>query len=341
MRAQFMVSTDFIRTQSSTASDAALGAWVRLCSTSAIPLLGGRFEGAKAMRDLDWMRLAQVTRKAVQAVVAAGLAKWDGDDLVLIGYDLHGETIWRRKSDGGAKGAARKWSESHKDSHMGVPSRSADRSPIKESHQDSDKAIAIAIAKAIAKAREGVAPPCAGDPTATPISSTDPEDSPMTGPLRARGAKIDHDDPAKQAELRAEWTEACKHLTSAQIIEVFETAMQPIRFAREFVAARKAWVAATGWRMPAVTLPREAAELAAEAAERERKREQAERDRRTLEYNATPEGRARAAAILGEARAYQAPVPAQGWVPPREVVALPVSEPLGDDLDAPPADDRP
>jgi hypothetical protein len=120
-RAQFMVSIEYLTTDAAAADDATLGAWLRLCAKSSGALWRGRYEGAKAWKDDAWVRVAGVRRKAVQAVVASGLAAWEGADLVLAGYDLAGEELWRRKSQGGRVGNERKWSKNANQTPAGTP----------------------------------------------------------------------------------------------------------------------------------------------------------------------------------------------------------------------------
>jgi hypothetical protein len=86
---------------------AVLGDWLRLNGVAARQMLGGRFAGAAPWDDRRWSRTAGVYRADVAAVVAAQLARWDGEDLVLEGYDQAGEDLYRKQSAGGAAGAAK------------------------------------------------------------------------------------------------------------------------------------------------------------------------------------------------------------------------------------------
>ncbi len=73
------------------ADPAARGVWVSLNSYCATEENGGRIVGCKAWNDRKWMVCADATGAEVQATVAAELAAWDGDDLVVFGYDIVGE----------------------------------------------------------------------------------------------------------------------------------------------------------------------------------------------------------------------------------------------------------
>lgn len=105
--------------------DEVLAAWFRCVDTCSRAMNGGRLVGARVWKPLGWTRIVGITCAAALNLVAAGLARWEGDDLVLGYYDLHGEVVYRAKSEGGRLGNVRKWS--------------AGSTPTKESDQDSDK----------------------------------------------------------------------------------------------------------------------------------------------------------------------------------------------------------
>jgi hypothetical protein len=103
-REQFMVSVEFIIDKAAAAENAALGAWVRLNAYCAPRLLGGRIKGAKEWADGLCMRVLGMPRFSLDEIVTAGVAEWSGSDLVIVGYDLAGERIWKKKRDGGKAG---------------------------------------------------------------------------------------------------------------------------------------------------------------------------------------------------------------------------------------------
>ncbi len=128
-RQQFMVQTEDIITKHAAADDAALGAWLRLCAHCAPRLLAGRIPGAARWSEAAAMRTAGVSRSALDQVVADGLARWEGDDLVLESYDHEGEAVWKRKSVGGSSGRLKQTSGSGTGTPAGTPSRSAVGTP--------------------------------------------------------------------------------------------------------------------------------------------------------------------------------------------------------------------
>lgn len=83
------------------ATAAARGAWVSVAGYCADEENGGRIAGAKAWTTRLWMQRAGVTAEEVADAVAAHLATWDGDDLVVGGYDLVGEKTYQARRQGG------------------------------------------------------------------------------------------------------------------------------------------------------------------------------------------------------------------------------------------------
>jgi hypothetical protein len=87
------------------AADAVIGAWVRLTAFAAEAELGepstrvtrhrplsvARLTRARIWSRRAWAAACDTTRPAVDAVVRAGLARWDGDDLLVDGYDGWGQ----------------------------------------------------------------------------------------------------------------------------------------------------------------------------------------------------------------------------------------------------------
>jgi hypothetical protein len=116
-------------------SDAVLATYVRLCRVAARELAGGRFIASKPWTSSAWERLAGVRLRAVLAVVAAGLALWDGDDLVLEHYDRQGEDRWRRCSEAGTLGNRLRWGNR---GAISGGDQSAGRPPIKGATQQSE-----------------------------------------------------------------------------------------------------------------------------------------------------------------------------------------------------------
>jgi hypothetical protein len=109
-REQFMINVEFIVTEAAKAEFSALGCWLRLTAHCAARILGGRLKDAQAWNDGTCYRMVGVSRAALDELVTADLAGWDGGDLVLDGYDLEGERIWKRMSKGGKDGNKKRWS---------------------------------------------------------------------------------------------------------------------------------------------------------------------------------------------------------------------------------------
>ena len=92
------------------ASDAVIGTWVRVSAYAADveageadervtrhrPLGRARVVGCRRWTRRAWLSACDTTKTAVDAVVRAGLASWNDDDLILDGYDLWGEERTRR-----------------------------------------------------------------------------------------------------------------------------------------------------------------------------------------------------------------------------------------------------
>lgn len=266
MRHQFMISIEFITADATAASDQVLGAWLRLCTYSAPRLLGGRLEGAKAWDAATWLRATGVARKAVDGLVVAGLAAWSGDDLVLHGYDLHGEKVWRAKSKGGTEGNKRRWSTPlpavkeirtpTSESDIGIRDRNDDRTPNRRSaalRSDSESAAAAAAA--------------AADPP-TP-------DDPRLIAAAAAGAYPDFEGK----DLRTEWLAAFGDDTVEQVAEVMAAGRRrtgkPIRMPSSYVAQSGHMREA---QQEAARLERERAETEARRAQERQKNLKAEAD---------------------------------------------------------------
>lgn len=129
MRKQFMLIPEWIKTEAGGADDAALGAWVRLHSYCAQRLNDGMVIGAKLWSNDACYRVCAVRRKALDAVVAAGLADWQRDDLVLRGYDHDGQALWLAKSHGGKSGRLKQLSGIHPGTHSGSPQQKEQPEP--------------------------------------------------------------------------------------------------------------------------------------------------------------------------------------------------------------------
>lgn len=120
---------------------AVLGDWLRLQASAGRALNGGRWPAAQVWDDRRWMRTAGVARADLDRVIEAGLARWDGADLVLEGYDQAGEDLYRRQSAGGRDGAAKRHGkESQQGDPPRTPSKDTQQGEAARSHgQESDQ----------------------------------------------------------------------------------------------------------------------------------------------------------------------------------------------------------
>ncbi len=96
----FMTRREFVR-----ASHVARSSWLQVYGYACALEKRGRIHACAGFADREWLRHASVTCDEVQAVVDAGLARWDGDDLIVEGYDLKGEkTVKIIRANGGKGG---------------------------------------------------------------------------------------------------------------------------------------------------------------------------------------------------------------------------------------------
>lgn len=84
---------------------AARGAWLSVL-VHASDVDSDRLVAARTWSDREWLAIAAVDRKDLEAAVAAGLLRWDGDDLIVDGFDHAGLEAVNRRRAGGALGAA-------------------------------------------------------------------------------------------------------------------------------------------------------------------------------------------------------------------------------------------
>lgn len=94
------------------ADDAAVGAWVRMLAHCYDLENGGRFAGCSEYSARQWLSVAGVDRKAVDRVVSAGLATWEGDGLQVHGYDVDAQKKATARSQQNRELANRRWGTS-------------------------------------------------------------------------------------------------------------------------------------------------------------------------------------------------------------------------------------
>ena len=89
------------------ASHVARSSWLQVYVYAARIEKGGRLPASAEYTDREWLTHAGVTRDEIRASVEAGLLRWDGDDLVIEGYDHEGEaTVQAMRNRGRTNGKA-------------------------------------------------------------------------------------------------------------------------------------------------------------------------------------------------------------------------------------------
>jgi hypothetical protein len=83
------------------ASDLALATWLKVATQGALAENGGRFVGASAWDDRAWTVMAGVTKAGIDAAVAAGICAWEGEALVVVGYETKAEIIVQQRREHG------------------------------------------------------------------------------------------------------------------------------------------------------------------------------------------------------------------------------------------------
>jgi len=81
--------------------------WLSLLAHCAFRENGGVISDASSWTKRDWDRLAGTSRHEVETVVSAGLAAWNGPDLVVHHYPVKPERVLQRKREGGEEGGIR------------------------------------------------------------------------------------------------------------------------------------------------------------------------------------------------------------------------------------------
>jgi hypothetical protein len=93
----------------SAATCEALGAWVRMLTNAYRLENGGSYEESSEHSSRQWMSIAGVTTEEVETVVAAGLAEWQGVNLVIFGYDKAQQEKAQNRSKKATLANAARW----------------------------------------------------------------------------------------------------------------------------------------------------------------------------------------------------------------------------------------
>jgi hypothetical protein len=96
------------------ADDSVIGAWVRLIAYASEHELGdfdaagefieARIEGARAWTDRQWGAAINTDLEGVESTIKAGMARWDGQDLLVFGYNLASQKSYDASRTNGKKG---------------------------------------------------------------------------------------------------------------------------------------------------------------------------------------------------------------------------------------------
>jgi hypothetical protein len=81
--------------------------WLNLLGHCCQQENSGRIVGAALWEDREWQQVAAVTLEEVR--MESSLWSWQGDDLIVWAYPIEQETVLKKKREGGAKGAAKRW----------------------------------------------------------------------------------------------------------------------------------------------------------------------------------------------------------------------------------------
>ncbi len=283
MRKQFMITTDWITTDAGAADDSTLGAWVRLHAYCAPRLNGGRIVGAKGWTRDTAPRVCGVARRSFDAMVAAGIAQWDGNDLVLLGYDGAGERMWQAKSHGGAVGR-QKQIKARRDA-LGIPTDSpVDNAP------GTPRGVPGAEPQGIARGDSESEGESEND-TAAAAAVPDRTPDPRLAAVAAEGGYLDF----KDQDLRPQWIADLGEDPIEKIREVMRWGRQrsnaPVRMPSAYCTHRKALA-----ERKRQEIERQRQRVEQETQRTQERAEQDERAKRAAEYQARQ--RAEIAALL-------------------------------------------
>jgi hypothetical protein len=106
MKKTFLMN-DFLRSMEFLSkSPSVRGVWLAAQAYCSERETGGVIAGAKSFKSSVFRTLigAGGNRRAIDDMVEAGLARWEGTDLHLAGYDLDGEAKYRSQRDAGRRG---------------------------------------------------------------------------------------------------------------------------------------------------------------------------------------------------------------------------------------------
>ena len=126
----FETSTVVLRPEWRLASDLAMATWIKLCCQCSAVENGGSFGGAASWGEREWLSVANVTVAGVSAAVTENLCKWDGDSLLVMGYDNASESKVEKLRTNGQRGGRPRKSRKPNGFQKDKPDGSAKPKPL-------------------------------------------------------------------------------------------------------------------------------------------------------------------------------------------------------------------
>lgn len=120
------------------ATDAAVGAWLRLLASCYRHCNGGCYRQCRTHSHRQWMSIACVDADGIAEAVSAGLARWSGDDLEVYLFDSEQQNRATSRSENGRKMALLRWSHAQGIA-SGNSTRNAEESRVEEKRGEERK----------------------------------------------------------------------------------------------------------------------------------------------------------------------------------------------------------
>ncbi len=97
------------------ADPASRGVWLSLNCYCADQENGGTIRACRAWTERQWSAVADATKAEVEAAIAQGMARWEGDDLEVNGYDKVGEAHYQVEREANRARANARWEKKRAD----------------------------------------------------------------------------------------------------------------------------------------------------------------------------------------------------------------------------------
>lgn len=215
------------------ADAAARGAWVSVAGYCADEENGGRIVAAKRWLERLWQHRVGCTLPEIEHAIALELARWDGDDLIVEGYDLRGEQAYQDKRSQARTGGER--SGEVRRERMRPPSKAPDvKAPAQADGEAEAKRTLQPMSEAHASSARSSEPEAKAEPiyhvpvstghdqvTAAAARARAPEDARLAAAV-ALGAELV--DPGDGRDLTPRWLAVLAELTVEQVRKAFAAA---------------------------------------------------------------------------------------------------------------------